>query len=365
MMELPKTSEVIDKQPQVVGEANKQLQLNISSSPHIRYHESVPSIMIWVIAALFPAMIASYMFFGIRAILLTSISVITAVLVEAIICKMLRKPTTIGDYSAVITGILLAFNVSPSLPWWMVVIGSAFSIAVAKMAFGGLGSNFINPALAGRAFLMACYPSAMTSWVAPKLGTLSGISAVTSATSLAGVTSATPLANIKTAMTNGSFQALDFQDALINLFTGNIGGCIGETSAVALLIGAVILLYKHIIGFTIPVMYIGVVFLLFWLFNGTGQYFTSGAIIVPTYHILSGGLFLGAFFMATDMVTAPINRRGKLIFGIGCGVLTFIIRKFGGYPEGVSYSILIMNLMVPHIERYTRPKIYGEVKKRD
>lgn len=355
-MELPKTSELLDKQLQVAGEENKQMQLNISSSPHIRYPETVPVIMIWVIAALVPAMVASYLIFGIRAILLTSISVVTAVLVEAIICKMVKKPVSIGDFSAVLTGILLAFNVSPSLPWWMVVIGSAFSIAVAKMAFGGLGSNFINPALAGRAFLMACYPSAMTSWVAPNLGTLSGIS---------GITSATPLANIKTAMANGSFQALDFQDALVNLLTGNVGGCIGETSAVALLIGAVILLYKHIIGFTIPVMYIGTVFLLFWLFNGTGQYFTSGAIIIPTYHILSGGLFLGAFFMATDMVTSPINRRGKLVFGIGCGVLTFIIRKFGGYPEGVSYSILIMNLMVPHIERYTRPTIYGEVKKRD
>jgi electron transport complex protein RnfD len=256
----------------------------------------------------------------------------------------------------VITGILLAFNLSPSLPWWMVVLGSAFSIAVAKMAFGGLGSNFINPALAGRAFLMACYPAEMTSWIAPKLGTISGIN---------GITSATPLANIKSAMANGTFQALDFQDAIINLFTGNIGGCIGETSAIAILIGAVILLYKHIIGFTIPVSFIGTVFLLFWLFNGSGQLFTSGAIIVPFYHILSGGLFLGAFFMATDMVTSPITRKGKLFFGIGCGLLTFTIRKFGGYPEGVSYSILIMNLLVPHIERYTRPKIYGEVKKRD
>jgi electron transport complex protein RnfD len=365
MTELLKTSELIDKQPQSVSEENQKIQLNISSSPHIRYPESVSAIMIWVIAALVPSMVASYLFFGVHALFLIAVSVITAVLVEAIICKMLKKPISIGDFSAVITGILLAFNVSPSLPWWMVMLGSAFSIAVAKMAFGGLGSNFVNPALAGRAFLMACYPSAMTSWVAPQSGSLSGISAVTAASPLAGVTSATPLAHIKIAMANGSFQALDFQDALFNLFTGNVGGCIGETSVVAILIGAVILLYKHIIGFTIPVMYIGTVFVLFWLFNGTGQYFTSGAVIVPTYHILAGGLFLGAFFMATDTVTSPINRRGKLVFGMGCGVLTFIIRKFGGYPEGVSYSILIMNLLVPHIERYTRPKIYGEVKKRD
>jgi electron transport complex protein RnfD len=353
---LPKSSESVEKQQQSVSEESVKLQLNLSSSPHIRYSESVPSIMLWVIGALVPSIIASYLFFGLHALYLTALSVITAVSVEAIICRMLKRPSTVGDFSAVITGILLAFNVSPSLPWWMVLLGSAFSIAVAKMAFGGLGSNFINPALAGRAFLMACYPAEMTTWVAPKLGIISGIN---------GITSATPLANIKAAMANGSFQALDFQDALFNLFTGNIGGCIGETSALAILIGAVILLYKHIIGFTIPVAYIGMVFLLFWLFNGSGQLFTSGAIIVPFYHILAGGLFLGAFFMATDMVTSPITRRGKLIFGIGCGLLTFIIRKFGGYPEGVSYSILIMNLLVPHIERYTRPTIYGEAKKRD
>lgn len=355
-MILPKTSETTEKNPQVINGENVILQLNISSSPHIRHSETVPSIMLWVIGALVPSIIASYLFFGFRALYLTVLSAITAVAVEALICRIMKRASTIGDFSALITGILLAFNLSPSLPWWMVVLGSAFSIAVAKMAFGGLGSNFINPALAGRAFLMACYPAEMTSWVAPKLGTISGIN---------GITSATPLANIKSAMANGTFQALDFQDAIINLFTGNIGGCIGETSAIALIIGAVILLYKHIIGFTIPVSFIGTVFLLFWLFNGSGQLFTSGAIIVPFYHILAGGLFLGAFFMATDMVTSPINRKGKLFFGIGCGLLTFTIRKFGGYPEGVSYSILIMNLLVPHIERYTRPKIYGEVKKRD
>ena len=332
------------------------IQLNLSSSPHIRHPETVPSIMIWVIIALVPAIIASYMFFGWRAIFLTCLSVATAVGVEWVMTRMQKKSSSVGDFSAILTGILLAFNVSPSLPWWMVMLGSAFAIGVAKIPFGGLGSNFINPALAGRAFIMACYPAAMTSWVAPIHGTLSGID---------GISSATPLAHIKTAMANGSFQALDFQDALMNLFFGNVGGCLGETSALALLIGAIILLYKRIIGFSIPLAYIGTVFLLFWIFSDTGELFTSGALIVPFYHILSGGLFLGAFFMATDMVTSPITRNGKIIFGLGCGVLTFVIRKFGGYPEGVSYSILLMNLFVPHIERYTRPKIYGEVKKRD
>lgn len=162
---------------------------------------------------------------------------------------------------------------------------------------------------------------------------------------------------------DGSFQALDIQDAFYNLFIGNVGGCLGETSVLALLLGAMILWYKRIIGFRIPVIYIGTVFLLFWIFNGTGELFTSGAAIIPTYQILSGGLFLGALFMATDMVTSPITPMGKIVFAAGCGVLTFVIRKYGGYPEGVSYSILLMNLCVPLIERYTRPGIYGEVKK--
>lgn len=346
------TKPEVEKSPDIAGQKSELLSL--SSSPHIRHSETVPRIMMWVIIALLPSVIASYMFFGWRAIFLTCVGVSSAVATEWIITRLLKKPTTIGDLSAVITGILLAFNVPPTLPWWMVVIGSAFAIGVAKMTFGGLGGNFINPALAGRAMLMASYPAAMTSFSAPKLGTISGLD---------GVTSATPLANFKISMANGSFQALDFQDALYNLFTGNVGGCIGETSAVALLIGAFILWYKRIIGFGIPLSFIGTVFILFWLFNGTGELFTSGSLIIPTYQVLAGGLLLGAFFMATDMVTSPITPLGKVVFGIGCGVLTFLIRKFGGYPEGVSYSILLMNLVVPLIEKYTRPKIYGGVRK--
>lgn len=335
-----------------------QTQLNLSSSPHIRHSQTVPDIMKWVVIALCPALIASFLFFGWRAIFLTCVSVIFAVLTEYLIVRLMKKPNTTGDFSAVITGILLAYNVSPSLPWWMVALGSIFSIGVAKMTFGGLGSNFINPALAGRAFLMASYPAAMTSWTVPEgiiKGTLSGFD---------GVTSATPLAYFKNAVADGSFANLNYQEVLQNLFIGNIGGCIGETSAIALLIGAIILWYKKIIGFRIPVVYIGTVFLLFWLFNGTGNLFTSTAVLIPLFQILSGGLFLGAFFMATDMVTSPITPSGKLFFALGCGLLTFIIRKFGGYPEGVSYSILIMNLFVPLIEKYTRPSIYGKVRKR-
>ncbi len=330
------------------------LKLHISASPHIRHTESVPDIMKWVVAALLPALAAGVFFFGIRALFLTAISVVSAVITEWCITKLMKRPSTIGDFSAVVTGMLVAFNVTSTLPWWMVVLGSVFAIGVAKMCFGGLGANFINPALAGRAFLMAAYPSAMTDFVPTRFGSISGID---------GMTSATPLANFKTAMAEGSFQALDFQDALSDLFFGNVGGCIGETSALALLLGGVLLLYKRIIPLRIPLVYIGTVFLLNWIFNGTGSYFTTGAIIVPFYQILAGGLFLGAFFMATDMVTTPITPAGKIVFAAGCGILTFIIRKFGGYPEGVSYSILVMNLFVPLIERFTRPKIYGKVKR--
>lgn len=335
-----------------------QFQLNLSSSPHIRHPQTVSDIMRWVVIALCPVFIASFLFFGWRAIFLTCVSVSFAVLTEYFIIRLTGKPKTIGDYSAVITGILLAFNVSPALPWWMLALGSIFSVGVAKMAFGGLGSNFINPALAGRAFLMASYPAAMTSWSAPQgiiKGTLSGFD---------GMTSATPLAFFKNAVADGSIANLNLQDALQNLFVGNVGGCIGETSAVALLIGAIILWYKKIIGFRIPFIYIGTVFFLFWLFNGSGNLLSPTAIAIPLFQILSGGLFLGAFFMATDMVTSPITPGGKVFFALGCGLLTFIIRKFGGYPEGVSYSILIMNLFVPLIERYTRPAIYGKVNKR-
>ena len=245
----------------------------LSASPHLRHPESVPHIMIWVIIALLPALAAGVFFFGFQALFLTGVSVIAAVVTEWAVVRVMKKPTTIGDFSAVVTGILVAFNVSSTLPWWMVAIGSAFAIGVSKMAFGGLGSNFINPALAGRAFLMAAYPSAMTHFAPTRFGSLSGID---------GITSATPLAHFKAAMADGSFQALDFQDALSNLFFGNVGGCLGETSALALLAGGVLLLYKRIIPLRIPLVYIGIVFLLNWVFNGSGSHFTSSAIIIIT-----------------------------------------------------------------------------------
>jgi electron transport complex protein RnfD len=338
----------------------QQANWNISVSPHIRDRDSVSSIMLTVVISLIPALAASIYFFGRQAAMLVSVCVISCLAIEWLVTKfLLRKPNTLTDFSALVTALLLAFNLPPSLPWWMAVIGSLVAIGIAKLAFGGLGNNFINPALAGRAFLMAAYPASMTTWTAPLKGTMSGLSNAVDA-----ISQATPLAAFSAAVKSGSFQALDFQEAIFNLFIGNRGGCLGETSVIALLAGAMILLYRRVIGFSIPVFYIATVFILFWIFNGTGGYVTSDALIVPFYQILSGGLMLGAWFMATDMVTSPITRTGKIIFGAGCGILTFVIRKYGGYPEGVSYSILLMNLVAPHIDRFTRPRIYGKVKKR-
>lgn len=338
-------------------------ELHLSSSPHVRAGVTVPKVMLIVILAMIPAFAASVAFYGFRAIILTVASVAAAVGTEWLINHFLKRPQTIGDFSAAVTGILVAFNLPPDIPFWMAIVGSAFAIGVAKMVFGGLGGNFINPALAGRAFLMANWPAAMTSFSAPAFGNIDGLSSATAGVD--GVSAATPLGAIKTAFTEGTYQTAHFADGLKELFLGNVGGCIGETSALALLLGGLFLLAIRVVDFRIPLSYIATVFLLFWVANGSGSHFTLSSLVTPTYHVLAGGLMLGAFFMATDMVTSPITPKGRILFGIGCGVLTFVIRKYGGYPEGVSYSILLMNLVVPLIDRYTRPTIYGEVVKRD
>ncbi len=236
------------------------------------------------------------------------------------------------------TGILLAFNLSPLVPLWVAAIGGAFAIIIVKQLFGGLGHNFVNPALAARAFLMASWPVQMTNWKTP------GVDAVSSAT---------PLALIK----SGS-EATGQLPGLLELFIGNVGGCLGETSALALLLGAVYLLARRVITLEIPAAFIGTVGLMTWILGGE-KLFTGDFI----YHILAGGLMLGAFFMATDYTTSPMTFKGRVIMGIGCGMLTAIIRLFGGYPEGVSYSILLMNLAVPLIDRYIIPKSFGGVAK--
>jgi len=357
---------VAPKKP-VAAKAFEPPRLHLSASPHVRSPLSVPKVMLAVIIALVPALVASIIFFGASAAMLTAVCVASAVAAEAVANLLLRRGQSIGDLSAIVTGILVAFNLPPSLPLWMAALGSIFAIVVAKMVFGGLGCNFINPALAGRAFLVASYPAPMTSYPATVFGSVNGLAetAASSAGSIVdAVSSATPLGAIKQVFADNLFDAGVFSTALSDLFFGNVGGCIGETSALALLVGGIFLMAIRAVDVRIPLAYIFTVFSLFWIVNGTGTYFTVDSLIAPTFHILGGGLFLGAFFMATDPVTSPITPRGRILFGVGCGVLTFLIRKYGGYPEGVSFSILLMNLTVPLIDRYTRPAIYGEVKKR-
>lgn len=322
----------------------------VSSSPHIRSGETTQRIMLDVIIALMPALLAGVFYFGFNALTITATAVVFAVAAEAVMQKILGKPITVNDLSAVVTGILIAFNVPVTLPLWMVAIGSIFAIAIAKQCFGGLGFNFINPALAGRAMLLASFPAKMTNWVAP------GADAVSTATPLALLKTGADALTAATHSEPAAEVAGQALPGLWDMFIGNIGGCIGETSALALIIGGAYLLYRGVINIRIPVSYIGTVAVFTLLFGG----FDSSVMI---YHILAGGLFLGAIFMATDYATSPLTPKGQVIFGIGCGFLTSVIRFYGGYPEGVSYSILLMNLAAPLIDKYTMPRKFGEVKK--
>ncbi|MBR5468805.1 MAG: RnfABCDGE type electron transport complex subunit D [Firmicutes bacterium] len=309
--------------------------ITISATPHIRSGESIQSIMRDVIIALLPATVMGIVYFGIPALTLIAISIATAVISEALYQKATKQKVTITDLSAVVTGLLLAMNLPASAPWWVPVVGSAFAIVVAKQLFGGLGQNFVNPALAGRAFLMASYPSIMADF---------GATVPADA-----VSTATPLALLKAGNTA---DLPSLTDALI----GNIGGTLGETCAIALILGGIYLIWKQVISWRMPVTYIAVVFVLSALIGRNG-------VRMPVYELLIGGLMLGAFFMATDYATSPLTPCGQFIYAAGCGILTVLIRTFGGYPEGVSYSILIMNLCVPLIERYTKPTIFGALPK--
>ena len=310
----------------------------VSGTPHVRSKESIQSIMRDVVIALIPASVMGIYYFGIKALMLIIVSIVSSVVFEWGYEKILKKPVTISDFSAILTGLLLALNLPATASWWVPVVGSFIAIVIAKQFYGGLGQNFINPALIGRAFLVAAHPTQTT-----------GAAFATGRMVVDASTYATPLAELKagTAIVNA--------DAIKNALIGNIGGTIGETCAIALIIGGIYLLIKHVISWRIPVVYIVVVFILTSLMRGNG--FLGGV-----YEIFCGGLMLGAIFMATDYVTSPISAKGQIIFAIGCGVLTSLIRVYGGYPEGVSYSILIMNLAVPLIDRVTRPRIFGEVK---
>ena len=348
----------------------------VSSSPHITDKDTIPKIMYSVVISLIPATIGSIYFFGIRAGWIILLAILSAVVTEAGLQKLMKKPITATDGSAIVTGILLAFNVPAEVPWWIPVIGSVFAIAIGKIPFGGLGYNPMNPALLGRAFLLASWPKIMTSFgTIPRGGTLSGINAE-AIKELDAITSATPLEIFKMqkgviarysndpameeAVTNAKTIIKHLYDSYDNLFWGKVGGCIGEISVLLLLIGAVFLIYKRYISLRIPLSYIGTVAILSKVFGGTEGLFSGD----PIFHVLAGGLILGAFYMATDMVTSPVTSSGRYIFGIGCGVITVVIRLIGGYPEGVSYSILLMNLTVPLIDRYTKPKTFGKVNKK-
>ena len=340
---------------------------NVSASPHIRFHGSVRGIMWAVVVSLTPAWIGAIYFFGLPAVTVTLLAVISAVASDAVCQRIRGRKVAVSDGSAVVTGLLLAFTLPPNVPWWIPVAGSAFAIIIGKQVFGGLGSNPMNPALLGRAFLMASWPLHLTGkWAAPAGGTMSGINAVTNATPLNALKSSIrvlgdgSVASEKLVQAEKVFSQLSDFSIYQDFFLGRTGGCIGETSVLLLLIGAVFLLFIPLIEWRLPLAFIATVSIMGWIFGGLkGSWFAGD----PVFHMLSGGLFLGAFFMATDMVTSPLTNRGKLIFGVGCGLITIIIRLKGGYPEGVCYSILLMNLAVPLIDRYTRPRTFGEVKK--
>lgn len=291
-----------------------------------------------VFLALIPSGIAGIFIFGIGALKIIVVSILSCLISEALIQKARHKKITISDGSSALTGLLLAYNLSSNVPLWIPFIGGVFAIAIAKQSFGGLGTNIFNPALAGRAFLMASWPKHMTGFVKPF--------------SPDAMTSATPLTILKEGkFANLTQVGLSYAD----LFLGKRGGCIGEVCILALLLGAAYLLWKRIIWWQIPLGFIITLGSLSWVFGQQG--FFKGDFL---FSILSGGLILGAFFMATDYVTSPLTKKGQLIFGIGCGIITFVIRRLGGYPEGVSYSILMMNAVVPIIDRYVRPRMYGK-----
>ena len=330
----------------------KSLKLIASSSPHIRSNEDTRSIMLDVIIALMPALVMGVYVFGWRALTSTLVSVASCVVWEWIYRKLLKKSCSVGDLSAVVTGILLAFVCPVQTPYWMLVIGAFFSIVLVKQLYGGIGCNFLNPALAGRAILLASYAGAMTNYV--KVGEKAAL--IGSNADI--VTAATPLAMMKGVDATG-WETLTNTYTLGDMFIGRIGGSLGEVSALMLLLGGVYLLLRKVISWQIPVAYIATVAVICLISAPTGV----SAVEYMAYNVFGGGLMLGAIFMATDYATSPVTKLGQAIFGIGCGLLTVFIRRFGSYPEGVCYSIMIMNCTTWLLDKYIRPTIYGALKK--
>lgn len=322
-------------------------KLIVSSSPHVRSNEDTSYIMKQVIIALIPAALAGVYFFRLNALSVMFFCILGTVGSEFLYQKITKEESTIGDFSAVVTGLLLAFNVPASLPWWMCLAGGAFAIIVIKMVFGGIGNNFINPALGARAFLLASFPVAMTAWTNP------GVNWIGS--NLDAVTTATPLSFLKVGaagVTDLTANGINMTDMII----GNIGGCIGETSAILIVLGGVYLIYKGIIDYTIPAFYIGTVFILTFILGGFNFNFAL-------YELFAGGLMLGSFFMLTDYTTSPMTKKGQIIYALLAGIITSVIRLYGGYPEGVSYSILLANVATPLIDKYVSNRVFGEVSK--
>ena len=319
-----------------------------TSSPHERTNKDTSYIMKQVVIALLPATLAALFFFRLSALNVIFFCVTGSVGAEFLCQKISKQESTIGDFSAVVTGLLLAFNVPASLPWWMCLLGAAFAIIVVKMVFGGIGNNFVNPALAARAFLLASFPVAMTLW------TRTGVNWVSSG-NIDAYTTATPLSFLK-AGSNGVSSLADSGISISNMLIGNIGGCIGETSAVLIILGGLYLMYKGIINYVIPTFYICTVAILMFILGGFNFTFVI-------YELLAGGLMLGAFFMLTDYTTSPMTKKGQIIYAVLAGLITTVIRLYGGYPEGVSYSILLVNIMTPLIDKYTKTKVFGEVSK--
>lgn len=319
----------------------------ISPSPHVHTDDSVRKIMYRVILALIPALLWSVFVFGLDAVRVTLIAVVACVAIEYLLQRFVLKVTpTVNDGSAALTGLLLAFNVPASIPWWIIVMGSLFSIAIAKVSFGGLGANIFNPALAGRVFMLISFPVQMTSW---PVGRGASPDAVTAATPLGllkeGIVSGQPLSQIQ-----GSLPET------MDLFLGTMGGSLGEISALLLLAGGIYLLFRKIITWHIPVSILVAMF----VYSGIFRLISPENYMDPLFHILAGGAILGAVYMATDMVTSPMNRKAQLIYGAGIGIITMTIRLFGAYPEGISFAILIMNAFTPLLNTMIKPKRFGE-----
>ncbi len=329
-------------------------RLVVSSSPHAHSGEDVRKIMLTVVLALVPACAAGVWVFGLRALLVLAVCAGSAVCFEAMLARFMHRPVRIADGSALLTGLLLGMNLAAGTPLWMGVVGSLLAIGLGKMIYGGLGYNPFNPALIGRVALLLAFPGALTTWVKP-----CGLTAW--ARNVDGMTAATPLGQLSVLgrWLPDQVLALDGQPiTLLDCFLGRIGGCIGETSALALLLGGAILIARRVIRWQVPAGFIGTVAVVMAIAHGVAPDRYAPAI----FHLLTGGLLLGAFFMATDMVTSPVGRLGGLVFGIGCGLITCVIRLWGSYPEGVSFSILIMNALTPLIDRWTAGRPFGSAK---